>query len=256
MSMEQQGGTWGPHGDGRPPQPGTALPSHLPSASALPGYPPPGSAVSGHPPPGHTFAAPPRPRYSLHGLGRWTAGLFWAATAFFGALAIARLADADAATGPLSALAILVTVALIPLFIVWLYQARHNVTHLSPPHGPGGQGLGPGWAIGSWFIPLANLVLPLLVTLRVWHGSRPDLPRAFPTLVAGWWTCWVLTWITGAGYTERTVTHANGGTRTDYTVTFLLGATPLSAACAAVCAALAALLVQRIRAAQEARPTP
>ena len=35
----------------------------------------------------------------------------------------------------------------------------------------------PGWAIGGWFIPLANFVIPFLVVLETWRRSDPDVRR-------------------------------------------------------------------------------
>lgn len=61
----------------------------------------------------------------------------------------------------------------VPTFIVWQFRHAKN----AQMHGQS-EGLGPGWAIGGWFIPLANFVLPA-VQLRGasrWShpaGSRP-----------------------------------------------------------------------------------
>src|SRR5262245_14862724 len=53
----------------------------------------------------------------------------------------------------------LVLVYTAVVFIVWLYRARRNLAIW----GILGLGWGPGWAIGGWFIPLANLLIPKLV---------------------------------------------------------------------------------------------
>lgn len=42
----------------------------------------------------------------------------------------------------------------------------------------------PGWAIGWWFVPFANFVMPLLVLLDVWKRRLPNASGALPGL---WW---------------------------------------------------------------------
>lgn len=80
----------------------------------------------------------------------------------------AQSADAgDSAGGyQIIALVTLVDVLMQPLVIVltiiWLWRARKNLDAF--PNGGGV--LGAGWAIGAWFIPLANIVL----TGRMVHG--------------------------------------------------------------------------------------
>jgi hypothetical protein len=46
-------------------------------------------------------------------------------------------------------------VVLAALFITWQYRHAKNARLLGQQGG-----LGPGWAVGGWFIPLANFVLP------------------------------------------------------------------------------------------------
>jgi hypothetical protein len=71
------------------------------------------------------------------------------------------------------------------LVIMWLTRARANADALYPaPHR-----LGAGWAIGSWFVPVANLFLPVLVVLDVVKASNPT-GRSIPH-VAMWWAGWI-----------------------------------------------------------------
>ena len=51
--------------------------------------------------------------------------------------------------------------------------------------------------IVSWFIPIANLVLPMLVTREIWSRSEridPPAKTSHPAFFA-WWLCWILNWI-------------------------------------------------------------
>ena len=88
---------------------------------------------------------------------------------------------------------------IVVLFIIWTFRAAKNSEALerSNPR------LGPGWAIGSWFVPLANLVLPVLLFQDLWRGATPDVPRGDPNwrraagswLIGVWWMTWVLSLI-------------------------------------------------------------
>jgi len=78
-------------------------------------------------------------------------------------------------------------------FITWLVIAARNVR---------GWGIrtsyGPGWAIGGWLIPVANLLLPILVVNETARGSAtapfPNLPpqKAYRALIGSWWGCLIV----------------------------------------------------------------
>jgi len=74
-------------------------------------------------------------------------------------------------------------VALLSTFITflwWLYVALRNLHRwgLRPRWGP-------GWAVGSWLIPVADLVLPLLVVREA--ARRSGSGRGGSALVLVWW---------------------------------------------------------------------
>lgn len=173
--------------------------------TALPPPPPDGA---GHhqpfpqptmPPPGYAPAAPTGRLYSLKGittaamvlLGLSSAAsivnafpLFNRATLvdkFPGGATLAEIDDADNAV--LGALAIfgISWLAAGILFIIWQYRYATNATALSGP-----LGLGPGWAIGGWFIPLANLVLPFL---QIRQSARAS--GGIPGIVVGWYVVYL-----------------------------------------------------------------
>lgn len=82
-------------------------------------------------------------------------------------------------------------------FCVWLRRVTANL----PALGASELRFTPAWAVGWWFIPLANLVVPLLVMVEAWKASDP---RAGATdratrsrLPAGvvipiWWAAWIV----------------------------------------------------------------
>jgi hypothetical protein len=78
-------------------------------------------------------------------------------------------------------------IATAVVFLVWFHRARVNAGLLGPEE----QRRGPGWAVGSWFIPFANLWLPRAVAGDIWDASEHDkrVPR---TVLNAWWALWVL----------------------------------------------------------------
>ncbi|MFD3328652.1 DUF4328 domain-containing protein [Streptomyces sp. NPDC058701] len=75
----------------------------------------------------------------------------------------------------------------------------------------GAKRLGCGWAIGAWFVPLANPFLPYRIAVTTWGSSTPLAAGGgysrFPlTLVNLWWGTFVLArllgWYGGMSYTR------------------------------------------------------
>lgn len=77
------------------------------------------------------------------------------------------------------------------VFIVWFHRLRKNAEVWAGDL----QGRKPGWAIGGWFIPFANLWIPRGIAADIWRASRwqpyaADGAREL-TLLNAWWTLWV-----------------------------------------------------------------
>lgn len=89
----------------------------------------------------------------------------------------------------------LATLATAALFITW----THLAYRAAASRGGTGTSWSAGWAIGAWFIPLANLVLPKLVLGEVERMSHPaagnppigDRWKQSPGSVLGW-VWWIL----------------------------------------------------------------
>lgn len=101
--------------------------------------------------------------------------------------------DANAFPAAMIILSGFVALAIFVLLIIWLYRAAKNNEAL----GRQNPRLGPGWAIGGWFIPVANLVIPFIIMDDVWRGADPSIARGDPgwrrtsTLGAVW--AWLVT---------------------------------------------------------------
>jgi heme/copper-type cytochrome/quinol oxidase subunit 2 len=69
-------------------------------------------------------------------------------------------------------------------FFVWLWRARTNAEQFSPVR----QRFSRGWAIGCWFLPLANVVLSAIVMTDLARAGDPRGPRrrANPLVAATW----------------------------------------------------------------------
>jgi heme/copper-type cytochrome/quinol oxidase subunit 2 len=106
------------------------------------------------------------------------------------------LDEANAADNATRAAAIWLIVVLILggiFLIVWLYRLRTDAEVFDPDRNH----LSRGWAIGGWFVPIANLVLPFLVMRDVIRSVRayPDgstREAALLPLTCVWWGLWVV----------------------------------------------------------------
>jgi len=102
---------------------------------------------------------------------------------------IQDIKDADGqVTGSLSVFFVL-ALAIAVVWIVWQFRHAKNAQAIR-----GDTGLGPGWAIGGWFIPLGNYVLPQLQLFQAAKASDPDLGPGqpagsgkAPSSVIAWW---------------------------------------------------------------------
>jgi hypothetical protein len=97
-----------------------------------------------------------------------------------GSPGLRQLDDIEAADGLVAGAAALWLLGLLAtgvVFIVW--QFRHTTNAEALRGHP--DGLGPGWSIGGWFIPFANLVLPGVQVFGASRPSDPTLPPQRPT---------------------------------------------------------------------------
>jgi Domain of unknown function (DUF4328) len=83
-----------------------------------------------------------------------------------------------------------VVIAAAVMVIIWLWRARKNLDAF-PEADPS---MRAGWAIGGWFVPLANLVIPGRMMASV---VRESLPGAGGAVAMVW--MWWLGWIAGNG---------------------------------------------------------
>jgi hypothetical protein len=108
--------------------------------------------------------------------------------------AITDIDDADSMAAGGIGIFGLVTLATFIVWIVWQFRYAKNAVALRGP-----TGLAPGWAIGGWFIPVGNFVLPEMQLMQAAKASDPDLPAGQPAAngrvpgsFTAWWVLFVL----------------------------------------------------------------
>ncbi|HEX8401600.1 MAG TPA: DUF4328 domain-containing protein [Allosphingosinicella sp.] len=92
----------------------------------------------------------------------------------------------------------LVALAFVVAFLVsgflvlkWIHRTNKNAHALS-----GYMDVSPGWNVGWFFVPFANLFKPFQGVREIWQVSHdPDDPGAVPVppLLRWWWALWLLT---------------------------------------------------------------
>jgi hypothetical protein len=114
-----------------------------------------------------------------------------------------RASDADSFVRVMDVLLALIVLAIVPCFIVWCFRVAKNQEALARQP----ERLGAGWAIAGWFIPLANLVIPVLVIQDLWRGSDATIERGDPRwriadrswLIGWWWGLFLVSLLTFTG---------------------------------------------------------
>jgi hypothetical protein len=82
-------------------------------------------------------------------------------------------------------------------FLVWTYRVNSSVRRL----GTEGMQFTPGWSVGWYFIPLANLWKPFRAMREIWVASKysssdwKDKPAS--SLVGFWWALWLASGMLG-----------------------------------------------------------
>lgn len=109
--------------------------------------------------------------------------------------ALARLVEAEEASQGLLGVFSLASLVVAVLTIVWWYQAYQAIER-SPL---GERSWSAGWAVGGWFIPVANLIIPKLVlneidrsSASLDEGATEWRTRPLLAIANWWWAFWVI----------------------------------------------------------------
>ncbi|MYQ42662.1 protein of unknown function (DUF4328) [Streptomyces sp. LamerLS-316] len=108
------------------------------------------------------------------------------------------------AAGTLQGFALLATAI---VFVIWFRRVRLNAEVFDAALQP----MRPGWAIGAWFVPVANLWLPRRIAAGIWTASAQTHPDGSRRTVSNaplnlWWTLWIVstlfTWVASKNYEQ------------------------------------------------------
>ncbi len=104
--------------------------------------------------------------------------------------------------GLASIMEIIFRVTVIVLFLIWEYRSFNNLSALKARN----LEYSPGWSVGWWFIPFANLVKPFQVMRELWNESDPDFDEetgflhtspGTPEIIGFWWAAFLLSGFIG-----------------------------------------------------------
>jgi hypothetical protein len=104
--------------------------------------------------------------------------------------------EVRASTDRLNAMGVIEAVLMLVIVVLWLlwqYRAQSNLAAL------GAENLRytPGWAVGWWFIPIANFAIPYLTVRELVKASNPEAgaidwaATRTPAIIPLWWGAWL-----------------------------------------------------------------
>jgi hypothetical protein len=137
-------------------------------------------------------------------------------------------------------------------FLMWTYRAYKNL----PALGAHNLEQSPGWAVGWYFVPFANLIKPYYVMVEIVRHSNPEgigvNARASSTANVGrWWAAYIISgivgWIAGTTLSSGAASHSIDSMMTG------VGIGMVGKAINIVAALLAILLIARVDKEQEQR---
>jgi Domain of unknown function (DUF4328) len=96
-----------------------------------------------------------------------------------------------AATQIMSLLNLILFIALVIFILLWIHRAHANLRVI----GLDGLNYSPAWAVGCFFVPIANLISPFR-TMRELHnrsfGEEAHFAASTVEDVNSWWTCFLV----------------------------------------------------------------
>lgn len=97
---------------------------------------------------------------------------------------------------PITLIVILVSISTIPILIVsiilvsmWIYRGHDNLRAAGFE-----KEFSPGWAVGWYFVPFANFVMPFRAMRELWnlsHRESDDIHAVSAPQLTQWWGFWI-----------------------------------------------------------------
>ncbi|MFJ7269218.1 DUF4328 domain-containing protein [Streptomyces sp. NPDC099050] len=106
------------------------------------------------------------------------------------------LAAGDIINSLIGLLQSLIILATTVVFLVWFHRVRCNAEVFRPD----GFSQSAGWAIGGWFVPIANIFLVYRTARETWNASTQNAPDGSYRSVSGapvvmWWLACLAAWL-------------------------------------------------------------
>lgn len=94
----------------------------------------------------------------------------------------------------LAVVQIVVFITTVVVFLMWLYRVHENLAAFGVPRNQ--MQHSSAWAVGSFFVPFANLIIPYQAIREVWQKSIPNYATMFsalspPGYFSAWWAFWI-----------------------------------------------------------------
>ncbi|WP_327115437.1 DUF4328 domain-containing protein [Streptomyces sp. NBC_01341] len=111
-----------------------------------------------------------------------------------GAVYDAGSADrAESLYGMAAGLQVIAFLATAVVFVIWFRRVRLNAEVFDASRQP----MRPGWAIGAWFVPVANMWLPWRVAEGIWTASAQSITdgtwrKVSKAPLNAWWTLYLV----------------------------------------------------------------
>ena len=94
---------------------------------------------------------------------------------------------AEIVSGIVGLFQVIVFIILGITFLRWIYRTNRNLAALSGEE----MRFTPGWSVGWYFIPIANLFKPYQAMKEIWEISHKNQSEPSLTLIL-WWACWLI----------------------------------------------------------------
>ena len=91
------------------------------------------------------------------------------------------------------------------VFLFWIYRANYNARKL----GAEGMKFTPGWSVGWYFVPIANLWKPYQAMREIWKASKYSSPdwQSQPSdpILRWWWAVWLVCGFVGNMFSRKAI---------------------------------------------------
>lgn len=169
--------------------------------------------------------------YDLTRLARWCAGLLLAIVGMevlFGLVMVYSLFEINQSRGgqlvetvilagdtyrrsdlAIMAVALPYTLAYVAALVsngIWIFRASSNAAEILPSDSR----IKPGWAIGWFFVPFANLWMPFRAMRETWNSSM-SAQDGLEAKLPGWMTLWWMLWVVSNILAQISQRMAQGG---------------------------------------------